>query len=144
MAVEDREDLRKQVLRWSLIFAALLAAVFFALWWSASAVHFGATRVDQSTPFTWRVTGVVRDAETGRPVPWASLRDDPSGRPPHAAATASYEGVFDLHTIAEPHSVVVSAFGYQPRQVSVGRAWYVWMPKGSERLTIELQREPRP
>lgn len=140
----DRREMRRQFLRWGLLFGALLAFVFFAFWWSGRTVHFGASRVEMSTHATWRVRGTVRDARGGAPVAWAELQDDPAGRPPLHSAIANLHGAFELNTIAEPHDVLVSAFGYRPKKVRVGRNWYLWMPRGSEQLEIQLEPENPP
>ncbi len=143
-AVAGRRELRRQAVRWGLVFALLVATLFFALWWSASAVHFGATRVEHTTPFQWKVSGTVRDAKTGAPVPWANVRDDPAGRPPLNSTMANHRGVFELLTVAEPHDVLVSALGYRTGRLRVGRPWYLWMPRGAEQVTVELEPEPKP
>ena len=83
----------------------------------------------------------MRDARTGAPVAWARLGDDPAGRPPLFEATAGVDGAYELLTIAEPHEVVVSALGYRARRIKVGRSWYLWMPRGSERVDITLEPE---
>jgi hypothetical protein len=125
-------------LRLALVFALLFGGVFFAFWWAGSAVRFGAARAgDRSAP-TWRVSGTVRDALTRQPIPWALVEDDPGGQPPLFRVDADYRGVFSLVTLAEPHRVRVSAPGYRTLSLEIGRAWFVWMPQGSEKKNIEL------
>lgn len=140
-SADDQRDLRKQIVRWAILFALLIAGVVFAFWWAGSAVHFSASRVEQTTGPTYRVTGIVRDAATGQPVPWAEITDDPAGRPPFFHASADRFGAYELLTIAELHNVRVSALGYRPATFPVGKAWYVWLPRGSEKLDIKLQKE---
>src|SRR5437588_2454455 len=54
-------------------FALLFGLVFFAFWWSGSAIRFGADRsADRATP-SWRVRGTVRSASTRDPIPWAAV-----------------------------------------------------------------------
>ena len=53
-------------------------------------------------------------------------------------ADADYRGVFELLTLAEPHRIRVSAPGYRPLSLSIGRAWFVWMPRGNEKKNIDL------
>jgi hypothetical protein len=126
------------MLRLAVVFTLLFAGVFFAFWWAGSAVRFSAERAaDRATP-TWRVSGTVRDAVTHQPVSWALVEDDPSGQPPFFRADADYAGVFELVTLAEPHRIRVSAPGYHPLNVSVGRAWFVWLPRGNEKKNIDL------
>jgi hypothetical protein len=137
--IDERGEMRRQTLRWGLLFAAVFAFVFFAFWWAGSAVRFGASRVETTTAATWRVWGTVRDARSGAPIPWAKLRDDPSGRPPLFEATAALDGAFELFTIAEPHEISVSALGYRLKRVRVGRSWYIWMPRGAEKADITLE-----
>ncbi len=137
----QRGEFRRQVIRWSLIFALLIVGVFFAFWWAGSAVHFSASRVEVSTAATYRIFGEVRDSGSGALVPWAVVQDDPVGRPPLFSATADVHGAYELITIAEPHEVVASALGYRPKKLLVGRAWYLWMPRGTQRVDITLDAE---
>jgi hypothetical protein len=139
---DDRREMRKQVLRWSLLFVLLFSGVFFAIWWASAAVNFSASRVEATTGPTYRITGIVRDAATGSAIPWAEITDAPSGRPPLFHATADRFGAYELVTIAEPHNLFITALGYRPGSVRVGKAWYMWMPKGAEKVDIKLQKEP--
>jgi hypothetical protein len=141
-SAEDHRDLRKQIVRWSVLFALLIGGLIFAVWWAGSAIHFSASRVEQTTGPTYRVTGIVRDAATGQPVAWAEIADDASGHPPLFHTTADRFGAYELLTIAELHNVRVAGLGYRTATVRVGRAWYVWFPKGSEKLDVALQKEP--
>lgn len=141
---EDRRELWRHAAGWVLSLALLLAGLVFALWWSASAVRFGSSRAEVTTPFEWKVSGAVRDAQSGAPVPWAKVEDDPAGHPPLASATADHRGVFELPTIAEPHDVIVSAMGYRAKRFRVGRPWYLWMPRGAEQVAIDLEPIPSP
>jgi hypothetical protein len=84
---------------------------------------------------------VVRDAGTGQPIPWAEIVDDPAGRPPQFRTAADRLGAYELVTIAEPHTVQAIALGYRMGATRVGKAWYTWMPKGSEHVDIKLQKE---
>jgi hypothetical protein len=140
-ASEDRRALRKVALRWGLLFAAVLAGMVFALWWASEALHFSVSRVGQTTQATYKVTGIVRDAATGDPIPFASIEDDPEGRPPLFRTTADLYGGYTFMTIAEPHALSVSALGYKPAEPRVGKIWYKWFPYGSQRLNISLQPE---
>ena len=139
---DDRREMRKQVLRWSLLFLLLCGGVFFAIWWASAAVNFSSSRVQATTGPTYRINGIVRDAATGSPVPWAEITDAPSGRPPLFHTTADRFGAYELLTIAEPHHLFVAALGYRPANIRVGKAWYMWMPKGAEKVDIKLQKEP--
>ena len=125
-------------LRLAIVFALLFGCVFFAFWWAGSAVRFSAERVAARSSPTWRVSGTVRDAVTRQPIPWAAVEDDPAGQPPFFHADADYHGVFELLTLAEPHRIRVSAPGYRPLSLDIGRAWFVWMPRGSEKKYIDL------
>lgn len=140
-ALKQRAELRKHALRLSLAFAGLFVGAVFAVWWAASALHFSSSRVTQSTPPTYKVSGTVRDAASGAPIPWAEIADDPAGRPPLFRTIADRYGAFELLTIAEAHQIRVSAFGYKPTTLPVGKAWFRWMPSGSEHLDIILQPE---
>ncbi len=137
-AVELREIFVRTALRLTAGFALLFGGVFFAFWWSGSAIRFGAARAfDQAAP-TWRVSGVVRNSVTRQPIPWATVEDDPAGQPPFFRADADVTGAYELTTLAEPHRVRVTAPGYQTVTVEIGRNWFLWMPKGVEKKNIEL------
>jgi hypothetical protein len=83
----------------------------------------------------------VRDAQTGRPIPWATVEDDPAGDPPFFRGEADATGVYDLLTLAAPHRVRVAAVGYRAAFLRVGRQWFVWWPRGDERHEIGLAPE---
>jgi hypothetical protein len=127
-----RRHFLRQALRWALAFGALFAAVFLAFWWSGAAVRFGASRVAERPAATWRVVGTIRNAATHDPIPWARIDDDPSGRPPFFHADANQSGAFELLTLPELHRIRVSAPGYRTSTVSVGRVWFLWLPRGQE------------
>src|SRR5437868_4366529 len=92
-AVEMRALFTRTALRMTAAFALLFGGVFFAFWWSGSAIRFGAARTaEQATP-TWHVSGTVRNSLTAEPVPWAVVEDDPSGRPPFFRTEADHSGV---------------------------------------------------
>ena len=128
-------------MQYAVAFAALFAVVFFFFWWSGNAIQFGAARVGERPVATWRVVGKVTDADTGEPIPWAKVRDDPGGRAPFFEANADHTGVFALLTLAEPHQVLVEARGYQSARVQVGRQWFVWWPSGQEKAEVVLKPE---
>jgi hypothetical protein len=138
-AAESGDSWVRPALRLAIIFALLFAGVFFAFWWAGSAVRFSAARAADRTVPTWRISGMVRDAMTHQPIPWALVEDDPSGTPPFFRADADYGGAFELVTLAEPHRIRVSAPGYHPESVKIGRAWFEWMPRGNEKKNIDLQ-----
>lgn len=128
----------RSALRLAVVFALLFGCVFFAFWWAGSAVRFGAARAGDRTAPTWRVSGTVRDAVTHQPIPWAVVEDDPAGQPPYFCAAAGYGGVFELVTLAELHRIRVSAPGYHALFLDIGRAWFIWMPRGNEQKNIDL------
>ena len=128
----------RSAVRLAIVFALLFGGVFFAFWWAGSEVSFRAARADDSKAPTWRVSGTVRDTVTRQPIPWALVEADPAGQPPFFRTQADYSGVFDLLTLAEPHRLRVSAPGYRAESTDVGRAWFVWMPSGTEKKNIDL------
>lgn len=125
-------------LRLAVVFCLLFGGVFFAFWWAGSAVSFSAARAGDRTAPTWRISGTVRDAVTRQPIPWATVEDDPAGQPPFFRADAGLRGDFEFDTLAEPHRLRISAPGYHPSTVDIGRAWFVWMPRGHENRDIQL------
>jgi hypothetical protein len=135
---EEPRQLAGQVGRWALAFALLFGGVFFCFWWSGSAIRFGAARVGEQPQPTWKVFGVVRSAESGGPVAWASIADDPGGRPPYFRTESDFAGGFTLMTLAEPHTLRVQANGFRPLTVAVGRQWFIWWPRGEEKRDIQL------
>lgn len=138
---EWRDLLMRYILRIAVAFVMLFGAVFVAFRWSGAAVRFGAQRVSGNAVPTWRVRGVVRDAQTREPVPWARVEDDPSGRPPLYFTEADLRGRFDLLTLAEPHRVRVSAPNYREFTAPVGRSWYLWIPRGDEYRELNIDRK---
>jgi len=135
---ELREIFVRTGLRVSAAFAIIFGCVYFAFWWSGAAVGFGARRAAGEAKPTWAVTGTVRNAITHDPIPWATVEDDPAGRPPLFRTDAGYSGAYELTTLAEPHRLLVSAPGYQAASVTVGRVWFLWVPKGSETRDVNL------
>jgi hypothetical protein len=140
-AAEERREARRLAIRWTAAFAILFAAVFFALWWSGRAVRFGADRVSETVRPTWAVRGTVVDATTGQPVPWAVVEDHPAGHPPYYRTEADEHGNFTLLTLADRHAMRVSAPGYIPVTVTIGRPWFLWIPYGEESEKIVLTRD---
>jgi len=142
---EETADLRRafvrQAIRLTLAFALLVTFVFLALSWSGAAVRFGASRVGDRGAPTWSITGTVRNAVTHEPVPWARIDDDPAGQPPFFHADADQVGNYELLTLSESHRIIVSAPGYRPYTVRVGRVWFLWMPRGGERQDVALSPE---
>jgi hypothetical protein len=137
----ERFETRRLLIRWCVGFALLFAGVFFAFWWSGKAVRFSASRVmAQSTP-TYHVWGVVRDAQTGEPLPWALVEDNPAGNPPYFRAEAGADGTYSLLTLAEPHQLRITASGHRPAMIGVGKPWFSWWPDGEEKREIRLVPE---
>jgi hypothetical protein len=138
---ELRDILVRHGIRVAAAFALLFGFVFAAFWWSGAAVRFGADRAaDRAVP-TWLVTGTVRSAATREPIPWAVVEDDPVGKPPSYHTDANYSGAYELLTLAEPHRIRASAPGFRSATVSIGRQWFLWLPKGNEKRDIQLQPE---
>ena len=137
----ERVESRRLLIRWCVAFALLFGLVFLAFWWSGSAIRFGAARVTATTAPTFRVWGTVRDAQSGKPIPWAAIEDDPAGNPPFYRADADAAGSYSLLTLAEPHQVRISAVGYRTSVERIGRPWFVWWPRGSERHDVRLTPE---
>jgi hypothetical protein len=142
---EQSRDLRRDyvrfTLRYAISFALAFAFICAAVWWSSRAVRFAGLRAsDRGTPPS-TITGAVRDAATRAPVAWAAVADDVAGQPPFFRADAGPDGSFELLTLAEPHRLRVTAPGYRPALVKVGRPWFAWRPSGAEQVDVELVRE---
>jgi hypothetical protein len=140
-SVDIRRQFVRQAIRLTLAFVALFCGVYFAFWWSGSAVRFGTARVTDRAVPTWQVVGIVRDEIDKRPIPWARVEDDPAGQPPFFHADADLFGAFELFTLPERHRLRISAPGYRPATVDVSRAWFLWMPHGKERVEVTLMRK---
>ena len=138
---EERFEARRLMVRLAVGFALLFGVVFLAFWWSGSAVRFGAARVTASNTPTFRLWGTVRDARSRQPIPWAVVEDDPAGDPPLFRTDADQNGAYSLLTLAAPHRVRITAGGYRPLELSVGRAWFVWWPQGEEEHELKLEPE---
>jgi hypothetical protein len=136
-----RSELRRQVVRWLVMFVVVAAGIMFTVWWASSTVRFSAERAEGRGEAAWRLFGVVTDAETGAPVPFARIGDDPAGQPPLFHSMADHMGHYELRTVAGKHYVLVTALGYRPVRMEVGRAWYAWMPSGEDRLDVRMTRE---
>ena len=139
--LNERREMRSFFAKWAIIFVALLAFVAFVLWWASSALSYSASRVGEAGKPTYKVTGVITDSRSGAPVPWAKVRDDPERRPPLFEATSDFFGKFELMTLPEAHNLIVVAYGHKPKQVAIGKKWYLWMPSGEEEVEIVLDPE---
>ena len=138
---EERGESRRLLIRWVAAFVLLFGFVFLAFWWSGSAIRFGAARLTAANAPTYRVWGTVRDARSRQPIPWAVVEDDPAGSPPFFRADADVNGAYSLLTLAESHRIRISAAGHRPVEISIGRPWFVWWPRGTERHDVNLSPE---
>jgi hypothetical protein len=128
----------RYLFRLAAVFLLLFAAVFLAFRWSGAAVRYGSLRVSGQTAPAWKVRGVVLDARTHQPVPWARVEDDPAGRPPLFHSDADHLGAFELLTLAERYRVRISAQNYVTSYVDIGRMWFLWLPRGEEVREFQL------
>ena len=129
------------IVRCAIGFCLLFGFVFLAFWWSGSAVRFSAGRMTAGNAPTYRIWGVVRDARSGGPIPWAVVEDDPSGDPPFFKTDADQNGNYSLLTLAEPHRVRISAAGHRAVELRIGRPWFVWWPRGEEKHEVRLDAD---
>ena len=94
-----------------------------------------------SVDATYRVSGVILDRNTHRPIPWAQVQTDFAAGQQFFSATADQNGTFSLMTLPERQHLVVNANGYRTGSISAGRQWFAWLPRGSEQRKIELSPE---
>lgn len=134
----DRVALHRTMARWILAFVLIFCAAAMAFWWSGSAVRYSAARVQNRSKPTYQVTGVVTDAHTHQPVPWAEISTDFQFGGAFFSTTSDQNGRYFINTLAEPHDLVVKANGYQSARLHVGKQWFSWTPQGSEKLNAEL------
>jgi hypothetical protein len=136
--LEDRQLQRGLLVKWGLAFAGLIFFVAAALWWSGSAVKYGASRVQGGGAPSYEVAGIVTDGVTHQPIPWASITTEITSGPQFFQTNADASGSFSLMTMAEPHKLIVKANGYREATVQVGRQWFSWLPTGAEKKNVEL------
>jgi hypothetical protein len=138
---EKLAEVKRHLIAYAVCFALLFSVVLFLFWWSRTAVDFSAARVTASNVPTYRVLGVVRNARTGDPVPWAKIQDDASGTPPFFDTDGNADGTYALLTVPLVHQIRISAQGYRPVTVNVGRHWFQWWPRGEEKVDVNLLPE---
>jgi hypothetical protein len=135
---EDRVSLQRTVVRWGLAFAVIFAVAALAFWWSGSALRYSAARVERRNAPTYHVTGIVTDGRTHHPIPWAEISTDFEFGGAFFSTSTDQYGRYSINTLAEPHHLIVKANGYQAARIQVGRRWFWWTPRGSERRDTEL------
>jgi hypothetical protein len=138
---EDRLSMHRTLARWILAFIGIFCFATMAVWWSGSAVKYSAARVQNRSNPTYQVTGVVTDAKTHQPIPWAEISTDFQFGGAFFSTTTDQNGQYSLNTLAEPHGLIVKANGYVSARLQVGKQWFSWTPKGSERHDAELLAE---
>jgi hypothetical protein len=138
---EDRLSMHRTMARWILAFIAIFCFAAMAFWWSGSAVRYSAARVQNRSNPTYQVTGVVTDARTHQPIPWAEISTDFQFGGAFFSTTTDQNGQYSLNTLAEPHGLIVKANGYVSTRLQVGKQWFSWTPKGSERRDAELNAD---
>jgi hypothetical protein len=134
----DRVSLHRTLARWILAFVVIFGFAAMAFWWSGSAVQYSAARVQNRSHPTYQVTGVITDAVTHHPIPWAEISTDFQFGGAFFSTSTDQNGQYALNTLAEPHDLIVKANGYQSARVHVGKQWFSWTPRGSEKRDAEL------
>jgi hypothetical protein len=135
---EDRLTLHRTLARWVLAFIGIFCFAALAFWWSGSAVQYSAARVQNRSNPTYQITGVITDSRTHQPIPWAEISTDFQFGGAFFSTSADQNGRYALNTLAEPHDLLVKANGYQSARIHVGRQWFSWTPRGSEKRDAEL------
>lgn len=135
---EARASFHRSIVRWGLAFVAIFAMAAMAFWWSGSAFRYSTARVQQRSRPTYEITGVITDSRTHKPIPWAEVSTDFQFGGAFFSTTADLDGQYTIETLAEPHDLVVKANGYQSARLHVGKQWFSWTPKGSERRDVAL------
>lgn len=136
---DTRQQLRKLAWRMGLLFVALLVILSLFLWRTTAAVEFASARMQGTAQAKYRVWGHVTDAKTGKPIPWPVLADQTDLPGPYFHSTGKPDGSFEHFTLSTPHSVRVTAYGYKPASIKIGRAWWLWTPSGEEQSNVTLQ-----
>ncbi len=65
------------------------------------------------------VTGVVKDAATGKPIDVATVSDDEYGPKPYKGAITDAAGKYHYVTWAEEHGIIATAPGYKPQRRTI-------------------------
>ena len=138
---EDRVSLHRTLARWILAFIVIFCFAAMAFWWSGSALRYSAARVQSRSKPTYQVSGTVTDARTHQPVPWAEISTDFQFGGAFFSTSTDQNGRYSIDTLAEPHDLVVKANGYQSARIPIGKQWFSWTPRGSERKDTELVPE---
>ncbi len=134
----ERVTLHRTLMRWALAFLTIFALAAMAFWWSGSAVRYSAARVQNRSNPTYQITGVITDAQTHKPIPWAEISTDFQFGGAFFSTTTDVNGQYSILTLAEPHDLVVKANGYRIARIHVGKQWFSWMPHGSEKRNVDL------
>lgn len=138
---EDRHALHRSVVRWAIAFSVIFALAAMAFWWSGSAIRYSTARVQKRSNPTYHISGVVSDARTHQPIPWAEIATDFQFGGAFFSATADQNGQYSINTLAEPHDLVIRANGYVTGRLHIGKQWFSWMPNGTEKRDVELSPE---
>jgi hypothetical protein len=112
----------------------------FLLWRSQAAIEFASAHIQGNAEAKYRVSGVVRNAVNGKPVPWPVIHDEFDGKV-YFQGSGKFDGSFEFTTITAPHAVRVTAFGFRHGTVRVGKPWFTWLPAGSEKVDVRLMPE---
>ncbi len=138
---EEWAQNRRRLLYCLLAFTAVFLFISLVYWWAGKALYFSSTRVRRENVAEFKVWGVVRDAKTAKPVPWAVVEDDPLGAPPFYRTDADQNGAYTLMTLAPTHRLRVSARGYRSKRVIAGRVFLQWRVGGEQNLDVALDPE---
>jgi hypothetical protein len=135
---EDRVALHRTIARWIVAFVVVFCFAAMAFWWSGSAVSYSTARVQNRSTPTYEITGVITDAQTHKGIAWADISTDFQFGGAFFSTTADQNGQYSITTLPEPHYLIVKANGYQSGRIRVGKQWFSWTPKGSEKRDAEL------
>jgi hypothetical protein len=135
----ERRVFERLLVRCAIVFGVLLGGLSVLFWMLAQGIQRGTAQMQNPGASTYAVKGTVRDARTGRPVPWVEVADDAASHVSPQRATGDLHGSFLLQTRADPHPIRVTALGYRPRTVWVGSRWFFWASRGEQ---VEVKLEP--
>lgn len=130
-----------QLAFWTGIFIALALFIWFVTRWSTSTIHYAASTTNNTQKPQYNISGLVVDAATNQPVPWATLIAHGITGSEFIHASSDYSGTFALITYPERQKLVVTADGYKAQELQIGPSWYMWNPKGKEQVTVNLIRQ---
>ena len=130
-------------LQWGLVLTVLLVMVWACGHGADSAVRYAGAAASNNNAAQYQVSGVIRDYETGSPVPWAEVAAANTSSTTFFHATADVNRAFTLLTLPERHSLTVHADGYPDQTTPIGPPWFTIFRRKTETIEIKQDADKR-